>query len=301
MIVYNLKCLVKKKIQFFVQKIAANILRQLTLIWREELFVRDDFKGSRVCLFAAYCPRGKVRDGTMKAVQTYVDCGFDIIFVFTGKKLCSVDFFALKDTVSAIIYRPNLGFDFGSWLVGWQYLGDLQMTNDLEFVLLTNDSVFIDPVRTASAVENAKHSEHNFVAMALSNEIRPHYCSFWWFFNVKLIETSVMTKFFERLVIGLSKGIAITFNEVRILDFLIEESLSHRSFYEFEKIRGSLKRQPMEAIDASDQLRVNPSLSHPSSLVEIFEYPFIKREVVEEKRWRYSTAVKLNKMLQSWL
>ena len=93
----------------------------------------------RVCLFAQFNPRHRIRAHVVHYVGALQACGFQTVVACSGDRLPPLeDREALYDTGASIVFRPNRGLDFGAW-------GDLVEqghADGADAVLLANDSVF---------------------------------------------------------------------------------------------------------------------------------------------------------------
>ena len=93
----------------------------------------------RVCLFAQFHPRQRIRAHVVDYVRQLQACGFQTVVACSGDRMPPLeDREALYDTGASIVFRPNRGLDFGAW-------GDLieqGHADGADAVLLANDSVF---------------------------------------------------------------------------------------------------------------------------------------------------------------
>ncbi len=93
----------------------------------------------RVCLFAMFHPRHRIRPHVLHYVAHLQACGYQTVVACSGDRLPpKEDRDALRDTGATMVFRPNHGLDFGAW----QHLVREGCTDDADQVLLANDSVF---------------------------------------------------------------------------------------------------------------------------------------------------------------
>jgi hypothetical protein len=98
-----------------------------------------DNSSRRVCLFAHYNPRHRIRPHILHYLKALRASGFNVIVACSGHRLPPIaDREAVYEIGAALVFRNNLGFDFGAWrdLIREGY------TDGAEAVLLANDSVF---------------------------------------------------------------------------------------------------------------------------------------------------------------
>ncbi|HYZ61412.1 MAG TPA: rhamnan synthesis F family protein [Acetobacteraceae bacterium] len=94
---------------------------------------------SRVCLFAQFNPRHRIRAHVLHYVREIQSCGFQTIVACSGDRLPpQQDREALAETGATLVFRPNHGLDFGAW----RHLILEGHADGADAVLLANDSVF---------------------------------------------------------------------------------------------------------------------------------------------------------------
>ena len=93
----------------------------------------------RVCLFAQFDPRHRIRPHVIDYVAHLQRCGFHTVVAVSGSRLPPYDDReALRATGAEMVFRPNHGLDFGAW----QHLVRDGHADGADAVLLANDSVF---------------------------------------------------------------------------------------------------------------------------------------------------------------
>ncbi len=93
----------------------------------------------RVCLFAQFHPRHRIRNHVLHYVSHLQACGFQTVVACSGDRLPPPeDRAALRATGAQMVFRPNLGLDFGAW----RHLVREGYAEGADEVLLANDSVF---------------------------------------------------------------------------------------------------------------------------------------------------------------
>ena len=93
----------------------------------------------RVCLFAQFDPRHRIRPHVLDYVRHLQECGFQTVVAVSGDRLPpAADREALRATGAQAVFRPNFGLDFGAW----SHLVREGHAEGADAVLLANDSVF---------------------------------------------------------------------------------------------------------------------------------------------------------------
>ncbi len=93
----------------------------------------------RVCLFAMFHPRHRIRPHVLHYLVQLQACGYQTVVACSGTRLPPKDDRdALYDTGATLVFRPNHGLDFGAW----QHLIREGHADGADQVLFANDSVF---------------------------------------------------------------------------------------------------------------------------------------------------------------
>lgn len=93
----------------------------------------------RVCLFAHYHPRQRIRPPLLQYVTALQACGYQTFVACSGDAPPpEADRLALEATGATMFHRQNAGLDFGAW----QHLIRKGCADGADRILLANDSVF---------------------------------------------------------------------------------------------------------------------------------------------------------------
>lgn len=93
----------------------------------------------RVCLFAQYHPRQRLRPPLLSYLSALQACGYQTFVAASGEAPPpEADRAALAETGATLLCRANGGLDFGAW----QFLVRQGCADGADRVLLANDSVF---------------------------------------------------------------------------------------------------------------------------------------------------------------
>lgn len=107
------------------------------------------------CIFSHFDDKSKVAEYIYLYLKELVINGYDIVFVTTSEAIDTESIFFLKKLTHTIIQRQNIGYDFGSYKTGIDFL----QTNKLNAstLLLTNDSVY-GPIQHLDSIFRAASS-----------------------------------------------------------------------------------------------------------------------------------------------
>lgn len=127
----------------------------------------------RAIVIAHFHAGGLVQANLRALVQALLALPARVVFVSTGATPESLA--TLPAGVEAIA-RPNTGYDFESYRVGIQALGDLAAFDEL--VLLNSSLVCVDPEKLCERFFRAPRPEADVFALTGSHQIAPHLQSF---------------------------------------------------------------------------------------------------------------------------
>jgi len=128
-----------------------------------------------VCLFVAFVPDGRPWPHTLRYCADLRRLGLTVILIAVTDRpdLACAD--PGPDVVDGLVVRENHGYDFAAWAATLRYLPELWAAPELWFV---NDSVYHATSSLAPAVARARGSTSDVVAMTESDEIAPHFQSY---------------------------------------------------------------------------------------------------------------------------
>lgn len=236
---------------------------------------------TRTCYFSHFDYTGRVHNYVKYYLKCLKDAGFGIVFVSTCLKLDPADKNDLFGICEHIVHKKNLGYDFGSWLIG---LIERPPLPNQEEILFANDSVF-GPIRPLDQVF-AKARQNGFDLFGITDNFDFHYHlqSYFLWCSKKLISSDVFSSFWrdfefiankvqiiKRYELGISKrindagftiGAALEYNDVVTKALKLDKSGQVKSF---------LKELPHR----------NPTHFFWNVLIRDMGCPFIKRELLQ--------------------
>lgn len=129
----------------------------------------------RVCLFAQYHPRQRVRPPVLRYLSALQACGYRTFVACSGPAPPpEADRVALEATGATMFHRENAGLDFGAW----QHLLRQGCADGADRVLLANDSVF-GPFHPLDAVIDRMEAGSNDVWGLIESRQRTWHLQSW--------------------------------------------------------------------------------------------------------------------------
>lgn len=174
------------------------------------------FSNKPICIFSHYDKNGELAEYVtyyLKALKK----AFDIVFVSTAM-LSESSLNELREFVNIAILKENIGYDFGAWKTGLDYLGSNAISYDN--LLLCNDSVYGPFGEIEDIIDNASKSSADVYAISDSYEISYHLQSYFMMFNKKVLESSAWYNFWKDFKIIKNKHELILRNEIGLSQHL---------------------------------------------------------------------------------
>jgi glycosyltransferase involved in cell wall biosynthesis len=182
----------------------------------------DKKLGSKVCVFSHFDNDGQIKKYVIHYLKVLSE-HFDIIFVSTAEKMKIEELNKIAPYVHQSIVKKNVGYDFGAWKTGIEIIK--KSTENLELLLLCNDSVF-GPLSDLSVVINKMKAERkNVFSISDSFEIKYHLQSYFVLYDSMALNSSTFIDFWNEFSIYENKQELIVQNEIGFSQLLLESEL----------------------------------------------------------------------------
>ncbi len=211
--------------------------------------------------------------------------------------------------------KRNVGYDFGSWIFG--YLMMAEALGEIEEIIFINDSI-IGPITNLHAIYNAiKQTKADMVGLTDSYERVYHLQSYFMWFGPAICKSSALPQFCVEYPFISDKETVIARGELHITKMMQDMGFKTAALFPYERVAdqwlrdtatleraiGSLFRSGngreglmpsatlsprLKLLDSLDTITgfvtggtpLNPTHFFWDTLIEKFDYPFIKREFV---------------------
>jgi lipopolysaccharide biosynthesis protein len=246
--------------------------------------------GSKWCVYSHFDKNDNVELYVIDALKRIKDTGFRILFISTSQSINEVDLIELKKLVSVVAIRENIGYDFGSYKLGIQFLFENQITP--KQLLITNDSVFGPIFDLNSIIKKSRNSD--LFGLTDSVDFAYHLQSYFIIYNSNVVKSNHFRNFWNSIKLLDSntpnfKKIIIEEYEVGGTQFFIKNGFKVRAAFGIDTI---IKRKIalfLSQIESSktiagfqiDKFSIgyNPTHNHWENLIKI-GFPYIKRELL---------------------
>ncbi|CAA6819936.1 MAG: Glycosyl transferase, group 2 family protein [uncultured Sulfurovum sp.] len=215
-------------------------------------------KHHRVTLFSHFDADNEVKPYVVTYLKA-LSAISDVIFVSTAESINEEKLKSIEPYCTDILVKKNIGYDFGAWKSGLNYLGD--SLNQYDALILCNDSVF-GPLNALEPIFEQMHN-YDVWSMTDNHEIAYHLQSYFMVYNKKAFTSTVFQNFWENFKIYPNKQMLIENNEIGYSRNLIDSNLKCGAYY-----------------STVDRHYVNVLQYYWKELIEVHKFPFIKKEVL---------------------
>lgn len=217
--------------------------------------------GSRVAFLASYGADRFVSRSLAEYVHQLELGGYDVVLIRasdTNEDLIWPDGMATDATV---IYKPNIGYDFGTWATGMAMFPQLLTA---EYVLLVNDSL-VGPFASIQPMLDAfEATDYDVWGVTNTTQLLPHLQSYVMGFRGGILTDRALREFWSGIEILDDKNQIIEKYEVGLSRLLFREAYLSAAWFD-------------HSIVVPDGL--NPSLWGWRKLVNL-GFPFVKRQLI---------------------
>ena len=273
---------------------------------------KDPLPGAaRVAVYVHFDPQGKVADYVLYQLKELVEAGFGIIFVTNSPMFPSASEAAVAPFCRTVLWRKNVGYDFGAYKDGIKAVGD---TGDLDGLLLMNDSVYGPFWKLNDMLSKIDRSSTDFWGITDSWEQHFHIQSYFILFFPAAFNSKAFKQFWQRLSYINYKGWVIRNGELKISRILTREKLRGQVLAPYWSVAKLVldRLQGLNADHLSGEYRsfldrlsinliggrvLNPMHFFWDVLIIDYKCPFIKRELIRINPadipfvWRWPEAV----------
>lgn len=148
---------------------------------------------AKYCVFSHFDANDLVERHVLHYLGQLKQCGYEVVFVSTSKAIPEVSLNALSKVCHTVCIRENVGYDFGSYKVGIQWLK--QQGVQVSRLLVANDSVF-GPFNDLQPVLHAMERENvDLYGMTDSHDHGYHLQSYFILYGAKIYGSAVFDEF----------------------------------------------------------------------------------------------------------
>ncbi len=166
--------------------------------------------GQRLVLYAHFDAHAELTAADLFAVGAYRAAGYQVCAISTSTSWPQQHL----DAVDALIVRPNVGFDFGSWSTAIKAFLPPERRENLSHLVLVNNSVYGPLWPVDKLFHDAEHAAE-VVGLTLSRELVPHLQSYFLSFSGASVRSEAFEIFWSQDFLSTSKWSVIGQGELR--------------------------------------------------------------------------------------
>ena len=154
-------------------------------------------KCNRLAIFAFYNLKGEVLDYVVSYLTFLQEVCSKVVFV-ADSEVAQKELLKIKPYVCASLCQRHGEYDFGSYKRGINYCKEQDMLDDIDDLILCNDSCYcVDSFETSFDIMAKKQCD--FWAMNLSKEAQPHLQSFFLVFKKSVFSNNSFFDYFNKV------------------------------------------------------------------------------------------------------
>lgn len=259
--------------------------------------IRVDLPGSiaadnrRLCLFAHYSADGCFADFLFSYVDALKQAKCDVVIISTAPDFAETDRAKLFQMGVGLVQRRNVGYDFGSWCTGLKVVPGVRQ---YKTIIFANDSVYGPFADLGAIIESMEEQELDLWAMTASLERCPHIQTYFWAISNRGISGGFLEYFWFVYYRYYSiRQRVIDRYELRVQQMAEEQfGLKVGAYVGIEKL----------FTDSTGEtgLRQSNPLQHCAlRLLQEFNFPFVKRELLLADPFKLQVEDELDDLLSS--
>ena len=223
-------------------------------------------KFNRLAIFAGYCPDGKIKESQIYYLNGLKNVADNIIFV-CDCQILPQELEKIKDIVQVCIFKHHGGYDFGSYKLGYKYALDKGLLNNVDELILCNDSCYGPVFPFEKCFDSMKDTKCDFWGLVTNSNPKKrqpeHIQSFFMVLKSDVFNFDAFSRFMCRIKPQRKVKNVIKKYEIPFTNYLKKYGFSYAVFVPDEKF-------PYGNINKT---------FYPLTLIRDFEVPLVKVKV----------------------
>lgn len=267
----------------------------------------------KVAIFSTFHKLGSFLKYHHAIIRGLISSGFVVVLVH-ATDVYSPGLYSLAEEGLFVFIKQNIGYDFGSWCLGYFVLSDY--LDQIEEILFVNDSNLGPICEFETLLDRVRQEKSDIVGLTDSYEKGYHLQSYFIWFGPRVCKSAALPLFCAQYPFSSDKNIVIEKGELHLTKMFQEMGFSISALVPYELVAsewlsgvssliediknlpeayplfssnniesGSYKAKMLAKLDAIISsvvagIPLNPTHFFWDCLVERFDFPFIKRELV---------------------
>ncbi len=240
----------------------------------------QEIKSGKICLFAHFDPSNKIREYVILHLSELKKLDFEIIFISTSS-LNSSEIEKISSLASCIVQRENIGYDFGSWVIGLNLIKD----KNAKEVILTNDSIYGPFSDLKLNYLEMQKKNLDLWGLTDSFEVRYHIQSYFLCINEKILNDKRFWDWLNNFYYYRSefKTLIVNKYEIGISRFLLSLNYKIGAFISYYDLIEKLDEKEISNRSLESVFK-NPTLNLWEILILEYNFPYLKRNLLTSQR-----------------
>lgn len=248
-----------KKIKFpdNCQDIVINNLKELT------------YKYKRIAVFASFSSNGRISDRVIYYLKGLKQICDAIIFV-ADSPIIPDEVDKIRDLVIFAQFKRHNEYDFGSYKYGVQFAQNNKLLNNIEELILCNDSCYGPVYPFDNVFSEMKNKECDFWGLSSDIIEKEHVQSFFYVFKRNIFSNPKFLGFVNNIKHQRNVAGIIKKYEAGFTHYLTKLGYKFCTYI------------PLEIEENSYDKSINKSTSFPCTLIKKYKYPLIKVKIFDK-------------------
>lgn len=220
----------------------------------------------RLAVYAGYSSDGKIKDSQLYYLNGLKNVADNIIFV-CDCQILPQELEKIKDIVSVCIFKHHGGYDFGSYKLGYKYALDKGLLNNVDELILCNDSCYGPVFPFEKCFDSMKDTKCDFWGLVTNSNPKKrqpeHIQSFFMVLKSDVFNFDAFSRFMCRIKPQRKVKNVIKKYEIPFTNYLKKHGFSYAVFVPDEKFTYG---------------NINKTF-YPLTLIRDFEVPLVKVKV----------------------
>ncbi|MGF6425649.1 rhamnan synthesis F family protein [Bradyrhizobium elkanii] len=301
-------------IQDLVIGAAARLVRR-KLPAREHLRGDDPLRSSKkAAIYVHFDSQGTIHEYHIHQLRELMEAGFRITFVSNAPHFSDSSRRMVRPFCKNIIWRYNVGYDFGAYKDG---IASLENLDQIDTLALMNDSIYGPFWKLTETLSAIDESRYDFWGIVDSWEQRRyHLQTFFILFFSKALRSTAFKSFWRRYPYVNNKPWVIRNGEIELTQVLAYQQMRAGALASYWSVAETIKDR-LEAFESATlppaketfraRLRrllltgrpINPMHFFWDVLITDYKCPFIKRELLKANPAGISTATEWAELIAS--
>lgn len=273
--------LITYKVTRFIILSLSNIRKALNLKPNMTIYEGkvDIKKNDLLCIFSHFDADNIIDDYVVYYLEKIKELNCSIIFVSTASKIGPKELSKIEHLVAKIIIKDNIGYDFGAYATGLEIAKEYSHFNK---VILANDSVYGPFSDLMNVLHKMEKEKLDVIGLTDNWEYSYHLQSYFIILNRQVLNHPKVENFWHNVPLTNNKKIIIRECEIGFSRMLLRQGFKLGALCSYvDIIVQAIKDKKLPANATLVNYYCNPTHYFWDILIYIFDYPFIKIELIK--------------------